>query len=146
MAATEPADDLQQDRPTPSGRGARIVEALIFASPEPITPKQLLQLLVGGAEGGRAGGGRGAEGRLRAIGPACSWSKSRAAIRSSRGPSCTNGCGACSTSASSQKLTVQALETLAVIAYKQPITALEIGEIRGVNTSGVVWHAARART
>ena len=39
---------------------------------------------------------------------------------------------------STQKLTVQALETLAVIAYKQPITALEITEIRGVNTSGVL--------
>jgi len=37
-----------------------------------------------------------------------------------------------------QKLTVQALETLAVIAYKQPITAAEITEIRGVNTSGVL--------
>ena len=37
-----------------------------------------------------------------------------------------------------QKLTAQALETLAVIAYKQPITALEITEIRGVNTSGVL--------
>jgi segregation and condensation protein B len=39
---------------------------------------------------------------------------------------------------SSAKLTVQGLETLAVIAYKQPITALEITEIRGVNTSGVL--------
>ena len=39
---------------------------------------------------------------------------------------------------STQKLTVQGLETLAVIAYKQPITALEITEIRGVNTSGVL--------
>jgi segregation and condensation protein B len=37
-----------------------------------------------------------------------------------------------------QKLSVQALETLAVIAYKQPITAAEITEIRGVNTSGVI--------
>jgi segregation and condensation protein B len=40
--------------------------------------------------------------------------------------------------ASTSKLTVAGLETLAVIAYKQPITALEIGEIRGVNTSGVL--------
>jgi segregation and condensation protein B len=39
---------------------------------------------------------------------------------------------------STQKLTVQALETLAVIAYRQPITAAEITEIRGVNTSGVL--------
>ena len=37
-----------------------------------------------------------------------------------------------------QKLSVQALETLAVIAYKQPITAAEITEIRGVNTAGVI--------
>ena len=37
-----------------------------------------------------------------------------------------------------QKLSVQALETLAVIAYKQPLTALEVSEIRGVNTSGVL--------
>src|SRR5207237_3990480 len=37
-----------------------------------------------------------------------------------------------------QRLSVQALETLAVIAYKQPITALEVAEIRGVNISGVL--------
>ena len=36
------------------------------------------------------------------------------------------------------KLSLQALETLAVIAYKQPITAPEIGEIRGVDSSGVL--------
>jgi segregation and condensation protein B len=36
------------------------------------------------------------------------------------------------------RLTMPALETLAVIAYKQPITAPEIQEIRGVNTSGVL--------
>ena len=36
------------------------------------------------------------------------------------------------------KLSLQALETLAVIAYKQPVTAPEIGEIRGVDTSGVL--------
>jgi segregation and condensation protein B len=36
------------------------------------------------------------------------------------------------------KLSLQALETLAVIAYKQPITAPEISEIRGVDSGGVV--------
>src|SRR3972149_5942758 len=34
------------------------------------------------------------------------------------------------------RLSVQSLETLAVIAYRQPVTAAEINEIRGVNTSG----------
>jgi segregation and condensation protein B len=39
---------------------------------------------------------------------------------------------------SSQRLSVQALETLAVVAYRQPVTSLEITEIRGVNTAGVL--------
>ncbi|MCA6084764.1 SMC-Scp complex subunit ScpB [Candidatus Endomicrobiellum agilis] len=36
------------------------------------------------------------------------------------------------------KLSPSALETLAVIAYKQPITRAEIDEIRGVESSGVI--------
>jgi segregation and condensation protein B len=36
------------------------------------------------------------------------------------------------------KLSLQALETLAVIAYKQPVTAPEVAEIRGVDSSGVL--------
>jgi segregation and condensation protein B len=36
------------------------------------------------------------------------------------------------------KLSLPALETLAVIAYKQPVTAPEIGEIRGVDSAGVL--------
>lgn len=36
------------------------------------------------------------------------------------------------------RLSMPALETLAVIAYKQPVTAPEISEIRGVDTSGVL--------
>ncbi len=36
------------------------------------------------------------------------------------------------------KLTLQALETLAVVAYKQPVTGPEISEIRGVDSGGVL--------
>jgi segregation and condensation protein B len=36
------------------------------------------------------------------------------------------------------RLSMPALETLAVIAYKQPVTGPEISEIRGVNSSGVI--------
>ena len=39
---------------------------------------------------------------------------------------------------SPMRLSLQALETLAVIAYKQPVTAPEISEIRGVDSSGVL--------
>jgi segregation and condensation protein B len=36
------------------------------------------------------------------------------------------------------KLSLQALETLAVVAYKQPVTAPEVAEIRGVDSGGVL--------
>ena len=36
------------------------------------------------------------------------------------------------------KLSIQALETLAVVAYKQPVTAPEVSEIRGVDSGGVM--------
>ncbi len=37
-----------------------------------------------------------------------------------------------------QKLSIASLETLAIIAYKQPITRVEIEAIRGVNVDGVM--------
>ncbi len=36
------------------------------------------------------------------------------------------------------KLSLPALETLAVVAYKQPVTAPEVNEIRGVESAGVL--------
>lgn len=39
-----------------------------------------------------------------------------------------------------QRLSPAALETLAIIAYKQPISRAQIAEIRGVNADGVVRH------
>lgn len=36
------------------------------------------------------------------------------------------------------KLSMAALETLAIVAYRQPVTAPEIQELRGVNPSGVL--------
>ncbi len=37
-----------------------------------------------------------------------------------------------------EKLTKPSLETLSIIAYKQPITRVEIEQIRGVNVDGVI--------
>ncbi len=39
---------------------------------------------------------------------------------------------------SPQKLSMAALETLAIIAYRQPITKAEIEQLRGVNSDGIV--------
>ena len=114
-----------------------ILEALIFASPEPLTPKAIFKLLdsepkedvtaaldqlkkdyerPGGLQLVEVAGGF----QIVTRSDLHEWVRRLFHERTT------------------QKLTVQALETLAVIAYRQPITAAEITEVRGVNTSGVL--------
>ena len=114
-----------------------ILEALIFASPEPLTPKAMFKLLAsepredvqaaldelkrdydrpGGLQFVEVAGGY----QIVTRPDLHEWVRRLFHERTT------------------QRLTVQALETLAVIAYRQPVTAAEITEIRGVNTSGVL--------
>ena len=123
--------------PGPSAEVKAIVEALIFASPEPITPKRLCRLLSEEPK----------EDVLAAIEALKADYENRPGLQIVE---VAGGYQIVTRSelndwvrrlfheASTSKLTIAGLETLAVIAYKQPITALEIGEIRGVNTSGVL--------
>jgi len=130
------------DRPEEMPRRASaelkaILEALIFASPEPLTPKAIFKLLAteprediqaavallkqeyerpGGLQLVEVAGGY----QIVTRQDLHDWVRRLFNERTT------------------QKLTVQALETLAVIAYRQPITAAEITEVRGVNTSGVL--------
>jgi segregation and condensation protein B len=122
---------------TASAEVKAVVEALIFASPEPMTPKMLFKLL---AEEPR-------EDVLAAIEALKADYENRPGLQIVEvaggyqivtRPDLHEWVRRLFHERSTAKLTVQGLETLAVIAYKQPITALEITEIRGVNTSGVL--------
>ena len=114
-----------------------IVEALIFASPDPLTVKALVKLLDGETKEDiqaavvalkedyeRPGG-------LQLVEVAGGY---QIVTR----PDLHEWVRRLFHERSTSKLSVQALETLAVVAYRQPVTALEITEIRGVNTSGVM--------
>jgi segregation and condensation protein B len=114
-----------------------IVEALIFASPEPITLKVLGKLLdtepaediaaavaALQADYTRPGG-------LQMVEVA-------GGFQISTRPELNEWVRRLFHERTTQKLSVASLETLAVIAYKQPVTSPEIAEIRGVNTAGVV--------
>src|SRR5438132_1857958 len=114
-----------------------ILEALIFASPEPLTPKAIRSLLdtepKEDIDAALAELRRDYErpGGLQLVEVAGGY---QIVTR----PDLHEWVRRLFQERSTQKLSVQSLETLAVIAYKQPITALEVGEIRGVNTSGVL--------
>jgi segregation and condensation protein B len=129
------ADDTAA--PAVSAEVRATVEALIFASPEPITPKRLCRLLSEEPK----------EDVLAAIESLKADYENRPGLQMVEvaggyqivtRPELNDWVRRLFHEQSTSKLTVAGLETLAVIAYKQPITALEIGEIRGVNTSGVL--------
>jgi segregation and condensation protein B len=114
-----------------------IVEALIFASPEPVTVKTLQKLL----------GTEPKEDIVAAI-EALKQDYDRPGglvlVEVAGGfqivtrPELHEWVRRLFHERTSQKLSVASLETLAVIAYKQPVTAPEISEIRGVNAVGVL--------
>ena len=135
MAGTSTSSDADASLDTTGLVG--IVEALIFASPEPITPKQLFKVLDSEPKEdvqaaveelkrryARSGG-------LQLVEVAAGYQiVTRQELH--------EWVRRLFHERTTQKLSVPALETLAVIAYKQPITGPEITEIRGVNTAGVL--------
>ena len=136
MDEVEVEAEGQRDK-APTAELKAILEALIFASPEPLTPKAIFKLLDNEPKEDvlaalaslkddytRAGG-------LQMVEVAGGY---QIATR----PDLHDWVRRLFHERTTQRLTVQGLETLAVIAYRQPITALEITEVRGVNTSGVL--------
>ena len=134
----EEGAEIQDEMPRRASAELKaILEALIFASPEPLTPKAIFKLLATEPkeeiqaalallkqEYERPGG-------LQLVEVAGGY---QIVTR----PDLHDWVRRLFNERTTQKLTVQALETLAVIAYRQPITAAEITEVRGVNTSGVL--------
>ncbi|HYP54555.1 MAG TPA: SMC-Scp complex subunit ScpB [Pyrinomonadaceae bacterium] len=114
-----------------------IIEALIFVSDEPLTPKAMAELLgeergwIEMAVEGLAKEFNERQGGLMLREVAGGW---QIATR----PEHHEHVRAFLKSRPSAKLSLAALETLAVIAYKQPITIPEILEIRGVQSSSAI--------
>ncbi len=125
------------ERAEPSAELKAIIEALIFASPEPLTPKMLFRLLRAEPK----------EDVLAAIAELRAEYENRPGLMIEElaggyqivtRPGLAEWVRGLFHERTTQKLSAAALESLAVIAYKQPITSLEVAEIRGVDTSGVL--------
>ena len=136
VTAVESAEAIELP-PGPSAELRSIVEALVFASPEPLTPRTLYRLLSDEPK-------EDVSAALNALMTEYASRPGLQMVQVAGGyqivtrPELHEWVRRLFHERSSQKLTAPGLETLAVIAYKQPITALEIAEIRGVNTSGVL--------
>ncbi len=139
-AREEPAapPEAEEGSVLPLPQVRAVLEALVFASPQPITPKEIGRVLQGV--------------------PREDWQKQLAELqadyaRDERGLQIVEIAGGFQVTTRPEyndwvrelldprtptRLSIQALETLAVIAYKQPVTLPEIIELRGVKSGGVV--------
>jgi len=122
----------------PSAELKPILEALIFASPEPLTPKAIYKLLAAEPK-------KDIQAALADLKKDYDRSGGIQLVEVAGGyqivtrPDLHEWVRRLFHERTTQRLTQQGLETLAVIAYRQPITSLEIAEVRGVSTaSGVL--------
>jgi segregation and condensation protein B len=138
--APETAAEASGLEEEPRGRAAElkaVLEALIFASPDPLTPKAMYKILDTEPK-------EDVQAALAELKADYERPSGLQLVEVAGGyqivtrPDLHEWVRRLFHERTTQKLSVQALETLAVIAYKQPITALEVSEVRGVNTSGVL--------
>lgn len=115
-----------------------IVEALLFVSPEPLTVQRLLAVIgdVTKVELTQALTTLGEE--LEQEGRGLRLAEVAGGFRLVTKQEFAGWIKRLDKSKSAAKLSRSALESLAIIAYKQPIVKSEIEDIRGVETSGVV--------
>lgn len=138
--ATPAAEVAVEEAPRPSMDRAQleaIVEALVFASPEPLTPKMLFKLLADEPKDD-------VQAALDALvarydDPAgLHLAQVAGGYQITTRPELHEWVRRLFHERNTQKLSVASLETLSVIAYRQPVTAAEVNEIRAVNASGVL--------
>ncbi|PYQ14595.1 MAG: SMC-Scp complex subunit ScpB [Acidobacteria bacterium] len=122
----------------PPGEVRAVLEALVFASPHPVTPREIAQVMGGvpreswlaALEELKADYARDGRG-LQLVEVAGGW-------QITTRPEYNDWVRELLDPRSPTRLSIQALETLAVIAYKQPVTLPEIIELRGVKSGGVL--------
>ena len=115
-----------------------IVESLLFVSPEPLSVQLLVAILGDVTKADVAQALRGLGEELEQEGRGVRLVEIAGGFRLVTKQEYATWIKRLDKTKSTAKLSRSALESLAIIAYKQPIVKSEIEEIRGVETSGVV--------
>jgi segregation and condensation protein B len=115
-----------------------IIEALIYVSEEPITLKQLAAILEGEASDDIQAAAEQLYAEFNSRSGGLELRQLAGGYRITTRPELSEYVRRYLKSQPSARLSLAALETLAVIAYKQPITIPEILEIRGVTSTSAI--------
>ena len=114
-----------------------VIEALVFASPDPLTPRMLYRLLNDEPKEDVLAALKALQADYVDRG-GLHMAEVAGGFQITTRPEYHDWVRRLFHDRTSNKLSAASLESLSVIAYKQPVTAAEIGEIRSVNTSGVL--------
>ena len=133
-----PAVEAEEASVLPPQQVRAVLEALVFASPQPITAREIARVLQGvprevwqeQLQELKADYGRDERG-LQVV-------EIAGGYQVTTRPEYNDWVRELLDPRTPTRLSIQALETLAVIAYKQPVTLPEIIELRGVKSGGVV--------
>jgi segregation and condensation protein B len=134
--SAEPANGAVQAIAERELRG--IVESLLFVSPEPLSVQRLVAIMGDVTKADVAQALRGLGEELEQEGRGVRLVEIAGGFRLVTKQEYATWIKRLDKTKSATKLSRSALESLAIIAYKQPIVRSEIEEIRGVETSGVV--------
>ena len=135
-----PVEETVVDEPQPRMELSQlkaVIEALAFASPDPLTPRMLYRLLNDEPKEDVLAALKALQADYVERG-GLHMAEVAGGFQITTRPEYHDWVRRLFHDRSSNKLSAASLESLSVIAYKQPVTAAEIGEIRSVNTSGVL--------
>jgi segregation and condensation protein B len=115
-----------------------ILEALIFASPQPITPREIAKVLGGVTKHEWTSALEQIRADYAREGSGLQLVEVAGGYQLTTRPEYNDWVRELLDPKAPTRLSIQALETLAVIAYKQPVTLPEIIELRGIKSGGVL--------
>jgi len=115
-----------------------ILETLIFASPEPVTARELGKVLSGVAKDDWQAALAALQADYAQPGRGLQLVEVAGGYQITTRPEYNDWVRELLDPRKPTRLSIQALETLAVIAYKQPVTLPEVIDLRGVKSGGVV--------
>ncbi len=137
-ATSAPGEPVEEAPVLPPQEIRAILEALIFASPQPLTPREIGQVMGGVPKEAWQAALEELRADYQRDGRGLQLLEVAAGYQITTRPEYNDWVRALLDPKTPTRLSIQALETLAVIAYKQPVTMPEVIELRGVKSGGVV--------
>jgi segregation and condensation protein B len=138
MSAEQERGEAEQAAILPPQEIRAVLEALVFASPHPITARQIGEVLVGVPKEAWEAALRQLKEDYARDGRGLQLVEVAAGYQITTRPEYNDWVRELLDPRTTTRLSIQALETLAVIAYKQPVTLPEVIDLRGVKSGGVI--------